>query len=169
MQLGQIGCHLRISDVMPDVQVMDQQQIDARQAEALQTVLKAAHHPIVAVIEAVLKLQAAPPKALREILCIVEGAEQPANFGGEHIVGTRPTIERAAKAVLALPAAVPGRRVIVADAGVPGVTTRFVQNRTLSLLAILDCAFANEGMRKALPLDGESRGLAFQDPPSEPA
>jgi hypothetical protein len=54
-------------------------------------------------------------------------------------------------------------------AGALGVTTRFVQNRTLSLLAILDCAFANEGMRKALPLDGESKGLAFQDPLSEPA
>jgi hypothetical protein len=43
-----------------------------------------------------------------------------------------------------------------------GVTTRFVQNRTLSLLAILDCAFANEGMRKDLRQTANQRDLPFK-------
>jgi len=42
---------------MGDVQVVDQQQIDAWQAEALQAVLEAPHDPIVAVVETVLEFQ----------------------------------------------------------------------------------------------------------------
>ena len=41
------------------------------------------------------------------------------------------------------------RFVITAARFLPGVTRRFVQNRTLSRLAASDCSFANEGMRKS--------------------
>ena len=119
VQLGQISRHLRIGGVMGDVQVVDQQQIDAWQAEALQAVLEAAHHPIVAVVEAVLEFQPAAPEAVLEFLRVVDGTEQPADLGGQHIVGARTAIQRAAEAMLALPAAVPRRRVVVPDAGVP--------------------------------------------------
>ena len=98
---------------------MDQQQIDARQAEALQAVLEAAHDPVVAVVETVLEFQSAAPEAVLEVLRVVERAEQPADLGGQHIVGAWTAIQRAAEAMLALPAAVPRRRVVVADAGVP--------------------------------------------------
>ena len=67
VQLGQIGRHPRIGGVMRDVQVMDQQQIDAWQAEALQAVLEAAHHAVVAVVEAVLELEPAAPEAVLEM------------------------------------------------------------------------------------------------------
>ena len=92
---------------MGDVQVMDQQQIDARQAEALQAVLEAAHDPIVAVVEAMLEFQAAAPEAVLEILRIVEGAEQPADLGGQHVVGARTAIQRTTEAMFALPSTVP--------------------------------------------------------------
>ena len=75
VQLGQISRHLRFGGVMGDVQVVDQQQVDAWQAEALQAVLEAAHHPIVAVVEAVLECQSAAPEAVLEFLRIVDGAE----------------------------------------------------------------------------------------------
>src|ERR1700756_3793372 len=43
-----------------------------------------------------------------------------AALGGQHEVATRLAIKRAAEAVLTLRQAVPGCRVVVADAGVPG-------------------------------------------------
>ena len=43
-----------------------------------------------------------------------------ADLGGQHEVAARLAIKRAAEAVLTLRQAVPGRRVVVADAGVPG-------------------------------------------------
>src|SRR5271168_3667367 len=104
---------------MRDVQIVDQQQIDARKAETLKAVLKTSHHAAVAVVEVVLKFLAAAPEAVFEILRIVEGVEQPADLGREHIVSTRPTVESATEAVLALPAPVPWGSVVIADAGVP--------------------------------------------------
>src|SRR6516225_6536741 len=98
---------------MGDVQVVDQQQIDAWQAEALQAVLEAPHDPIVAVVETVLEFQSTTPEAVFELLRVVEGTKQPTNLGGQHIIGTWTAIQRPAEAVLALSAAVPRRRVVV--------------------------------------------------------
>ena len=119
VQLGQIRRHLRICGVMRDVQVVDQQQIDARQAEALQAVLEAAHDPIVAVVEAMLEFQSAAPEAVLEVLRIVEGAEQSADLGRQHVVGARAAIQRTTEAMLALATAIPRRGVVIADAGIP--------------------------------------------------
>ncbi len=61
---------------------------------------------------------------MTNFLRVAAGSEQPADLGGEHEFGTRPAIQRAAEAVLALPPAVPRRGVVVTDAGVPGRSQR---------------------------------------------
>ncbi len=104
---------------MRNVQVVDQQQIDARQAKPLQTVLEAAHHPVIAVVEPMAERQPAAPKTMLEMFRVMHGAEQPADLGGQHVVAARPAIQRAAEAVLALATAVPRRRVVIPDALVP--------------------------------------------------
>src|SRR5215813_11639556 len=48
------------------------------------------------------------------------GEDTTADLGGQHEVAARLAIKRAAEAVLTLRQAVPGCRVVVADAGVPG-------------------------------------------------
>ena len=104
---------------MTDVQIVDQQQIDARHTQPLQTVLEAPHHAVVTIIESVLELQAPTPEPMLEILRIMDRSEQPADLGGQDIIRPRPPIQRPAKAVLALPPPIPRRRIIIADACAP--------------------------------------------------
>ena len=119
VRLGQISSHFGIGAVMTNVQIVDQQQIDARHAEPLQAVLEAPHHAVVTIIESVLELQAPTPEPMLEILRIVDRSEQPADLGRQDIIGPRPPIQRPPKAVLALPPPIPRGRIVVADAGVP--------------------------------------------------
>ena len=120
VQLGQQRFDALAGLVILDVQIMDQQQVDARQAEALQAVLERAHHAVIAVVEPHLERQPAGPKAAIIGLGVMHRVHGAADLGGQHEVAARLPIKRAAEAVLALRQAVPGRRVVVADAGVPG-------------------------------------------------
>src|SRR5262244_295186 len=75
---------------------------------------------VIAVVEPHLERQPAGPKATIIGLCVMHRVHGTADLGGQHEVAARLAIKRAAEAVLTLRQAVPGRRVVVADAGVPG-------------------------------------------------
>ena len=119
-QLAQIGLDLGLGGVMPVVEVVDDQQIDAVHAETLHAVLVGPHDRVVAVVEDMIELQAARPEALIEPLRIAWRLEYAADLGRQHELGARLAVEEAAEAVLGLAAPVPGRCVVVADALVPG-------------------------------------------------
>ena len=75
---------------------------------------------VVAVVEDVVELQAAGPEAAVEALRVPRRLEHAADLGRQHEVAARLAVEEAAEAVLGLAASVPGCRVVVADAFVPG-------------------------------------------------
>ena len=109
--------------MVPEVEVVDDQDVDPRHAEALQAVLVGAHDAVIAVVAAVLELQPARPAGDavdRGRARIDRRPEDAADLGREQELVPRLAIEEAADPVLALAAAVPGRRVVVADAAVPG-------------------------------------------------
>ena len=99
---------------------MDQQQVDARQAQPLQAVLERAHHAIIAVVEPHTERQPAGPHAAIEGFGVVAPRAWCGRPWWTARIAARLAIQRAAEAVLALRQAVPGRGVVVADAGVPG-------------------------------------------------
>ena len=119
-QLAQIGLDLGLGGVMPVVEVVDDQQIDAVHAETLHAVLVGPHDRVVAVVEDMIELQAARPEALIEPLRIAWRLEHAADLGRQHELGARLAVEEAAEAVLGLAAPVPGCCVVVADTLVPG-------------------------------------------------
>ena len=118
-QLAQIGLDLGLGGVMPEVEVVDDQQIDAVHAEALHAVLVGPHDRVVAVVEDMVELQAARPEALIEPVRVRRRLEHAADLGRQHELGARLAVEEAAEAVLGLAPPVPGRGVEVADARVP--------------------------------------------------
>ena len=63
LELAKAALHAGLVAVIAVVDVVDHQEVDPRQAEALQAVLVGAHHAVVAVVEAQLERQAAGPEA----------------------------------------------------------------------------------------------------------
>jgi len=119
-ELGHERLDLGLDAVVPEVEVVDDQEIDAVHAEALQAVLVGAHDAIVAVVEDMVEMQPARPESGVEALGMTRGLEDAPDLGRQDELAARLAVEKAADAMLALAAAVPGRRVVVADAGVPG-------------------------------------------------
>ena len=120
-ELGEIGGDQRLGLVVPEVEVVDDEDVDPRHAEALQAVLIGAHDAVIAVVEAVLERQPARPAMPRSgVRRVDRRLEDAADLGREEHLVARLAVEEAADAVLALAAAVPRRRVVVADAAVPG-------------------------------------------------
>src|SRR4051812_33570848 len=119
-ELGQVGLDLGLGLVVPEVEVVDDQEVDPRHPEPLQAVLVRPHDAIVAVVEDVVERQAAGPEARVEGLRVAGGLEDAADLGRENEVAPRPAVEEAAHPVLRLAPAVPWCRVVVAEARVPG-------------------------------------------------
>ena len=105
---------------MPGIEIVDQQHVDAVDAEALQAVLERAHHAVVAVVQDRLEFEAAAPFAARERPGLQRAAQRAADLAGNDELVARLAIERAADPMFGLALAVPGRGVEIADAAVPG-------------------------------------------------
>ena len=119
-ELGEIGVHLGVGLVMPPVEIVDDQDVDPRHAEALEAVLIGAHDAVIGVVPFDIEGEAAGPHAVVEGFGVGRRLEDAADLGREHHLFSGAMVERPANPVLALPAAVPRRGVVVADAGVPG-------------------------------------------------
>ena len=105
--------------MVPGVEVVNQEDVDPIDSEPLEAVLERAHHAVVAVVEDGLKLEAAEPLILDGV-----GAERPpehaADFGRNDVLIARLAVERAAERMLGESASVPGGRIEIAHAAVPG-------------------------------------------------
>ena len=110
--------------MVPVVEIVDHQQVDAVHAETLQRILERAHQPIITVVELMIEMQAAGPEAGLEMVGIVRRLEHAPNLGRQHELAPGTVVEKAAGAMLALAAAIPRRRVEVADARRPGCLKR---------------------------------------------
>ena len=107
-ELGQVGLDLGLGLVVPEVEVVDDEEVDPWHPEPLQAVLVGPHDAVVAVVEDVVERQAAGPEARVERLRVARGLEDAADLGREDEVAPRPAVEEAAHPVLRLAAAVPG-------------------------------------------------------------
>ena len=118
LELREIGAERRFV-VVPGVEVMNQQDVDPIDSESLQAVLEGAHHAVVAVVEDSLKLEAAAPLILDGV-GPERAAEDTANFGRDDIVIARLAVERATERMFGQTAPIPGRRIEIVHAAVPG-------------------------------------------------
>jgi hypothetical protein len=104
--------------MIPGVEIVDEEYVDAVDSEPLQAVLERPHHAVVAIVEHGLEFETAEPLVLDRI-----GSERPAqhtaDLGRDGEVGAGLTIERAPERVFGEPASVPGRGVEVAHPAVP--------------------------------------------------
>src|SRR5271166_1608888 len=117
-ELAEIGVNVGRTSVAPGVKIVDQQEIDAVDAEALQAVLERAHDPVVAVVEHRLELQSPGPLILDRAR-FQRPAQHAADLGRDDELGAGLAIKRSADAVLRQPAPVPGGSVDIAYALVP--------------------------------------------------
>ena len=101
------------------VEVVDHQQVDRAEAEALQAVLVGTHDAVVAVVEVQRERQRIAPVLLVEQVGTGGGAQHAAHLGGDLEPVARVPAQEFAEAVFALAVAVERRGVEVADAGVP--------------------------------------------------
>ena len=119
----------------PAVEVVDQQEVDPVDSEALQAVLERPHHAVVAVVEHGLELETADPLSPIERAGLRGPPQEPSDLGRQHVVLPRTPVERAAEPVLGLAAAVPGRGVEIARPAVPG---RLDQFRRLGVVDLVE-------------------------------
>ena len=105
--------------MVPGVEVVNQEDVDPIDSEPLEAVLEGAHHAVVAVVEDSLKLEAAEPLILDGVGA-ERAAEDAADFGRDEILIARLAVERAAERMLGEPSSIPGRRIEIAHAAVPG-------------------------------------------------
>ena len=119
------------------VEIVDQQNVDPVDAEALQAVLERAHHAVVAVVEDGLKFEAAEPLILDGVRS-ERPAQHAADLGRYDEVGARLAVERAPERMLGEPASVPWRGVEIAHAPAP----RRVDDRRRLVIFDLDEQFA---------------------------
>ena len=98
---------------------MNQQDVDPIDSESLEAVLKGAHHAVVAVVKDSLKLEAAQPLILDGVGA-ERAPEHAADFGRNDVLIARLAVERAAERMLGESSSIPGRRIEIAHAAVPG-------------------------------------------------
>ena len=102
------------------VEVVDHQQVDRAEAEALQAVLVGAHDAVVAVVEVQRERQRVAPVLLVEQVGPGGGAQHAAHLGRHLELFAGAPAQEFAEAMFAFAVAVEWRGVVVADAGVPG-------------------------------------------------
>src|ERR1700733_10436214 len=117
-QLAEMGGDVGFASVAPDVEIVDQQEIDAVDAKALQAVLERAHDAVVAVVEHRLELRPADPLVF-DRAWLQRPPQDAADLTRDDELAAGFTIKRPADTMLGLPAAVPGRSVEIAHAPVP--------------------------------------------------
>src|SRR5271166_450921 len=117
-ELDEIGVDVRLTPVAPCVKIVDQQEVDAVDPEALQAVLERAHHAVIAVVEHGLELQPTEPLVFDGPRLQRPTKDAPDLARDDEFAPGLP-VERAAEAMFGLPAAVPGRGVEVARPALP--------------------------------------------------
>ena len=120
VELRLVGREPLLGGLHEAVEVVDQQQVDGGQTQALEAVLPRAHDAVVGVVVAELEGQSAGPDAAVEALQVAGGLEDAAHLGGQHV--PRPLLPPQEVAHAVLGEAVPVVRggVVEAHAALPG-------------------------------------------------
>ena len=118
-ELAEMGRDLRLGGMEPEVEVMNDEKIDAAHPEPHLRLLVRAHEPVISVVVHMIEAQAPGPGRWVERVGI-DGREEPAaDLGREDEFRPRLPVEEAAIADLAQAPAIVGRGVEIAYAGVP--------------------------------------------------
>src|SRR5262249_9771313 len=116
IQLVQAGCHALLGPKIPEVQVVDQERVDAVQAKPRQAVLVGSEDAVAGVVEAHLQWESAGPATAVVVGRIAWADQDSPDLRAQHEAVPRLSLEHAPHAVLALAGPVPRRGVEVADA-----------------------------------------------------
>ena len=118
-QLMHVGLCAGLAAVAPDVEVVDEEQVDRVHAKPLEAVLERSHDPVVAVVEGRLEREPAEP-LVADRHRLQRPAEHAANLARQDEVLARSSVHGAADAVFREAPPVPGGRVEIAHAAGPG-------------------------------------------------
>jgi hypothetical protein len=112
--------HPQVADAA-DIDVVHQQHVDPRDAEAEEGLLQAAHHAVVGVVVGRQEAgQAVRPRVGERHLALPRHVHEAADLRREHVLVARLVAQHRAEAQLAAAVAVEGRGVEEAHAAVPG-------------------------------------------------
>ena len=119
-ELVEMGRDLRFGQMEPEVEIVNEQEIDTIHAEPHLRLFIGPHDPVVAVVMHVIETEAACPGLGLELVRLGRREEPAPDFGRENEFRPRLRVKETAATNLRQTPTVIGRGVVITNAGVPG-------------------------------------------------
>ena len=118
-ELAEMSGNFRFRQVEPEVEIVNEQEVDTIHAEPHLRLLVGAHDFVVAVIVHVVEVEFARPRFSLKLVRLGRREEPTADFGRQNKFGPRLRVEETTATKFGQTPAVIGRGIVVANAGVP--------------------------------------------------